>query len=170
MLPSLTGGSSLHAESHPAMQATVQATLANLPMDQVQSTYSKSDPAYADNLRWAEDALVTAVFCIIICGAWGTLSIRYLSPFLLEKASTSGQTQSLSSSCMTEASVSKQIGSLSSSCRGASTLGLQMQQQQGKHAQISYQPAAACLTFQHQAPNYCQRAPSQLLAAGPRGR
>ncbi|CAK0757076.1 hypothetical protein CVIRNUC_002510 [Coccomyxa viridis] len=67
-------------------KATVQATLANLPMDQVQSTYSKSDPAYADNMRWAEDALVTAVFCIIICGAWGTLSIRYLSPFLLEKA------------------------------------------------------------------------------------
>lgn len=83
----------------PAMQATVQATLANLPMDQVQSTYSKSDPAYADNMRWAEDALVTAVFCIIICGAWGTLSIRYLSPFLLEKACSLDQTPSSASPC-----------------------------------------------------------------------
>lgn len=36
---------------------------------------------------WAEEALVTAVFCIIICGAWGTLSIRYSAPFLLEKVS-----------------------------------------------------------------------------------
>lgn len=64
----------------------MQATLANLPMDQVQSAYAPSDPAYAENMRWAEEALVTAVFCIIICGAWGTLSIRYLAPFLLEKA------------------------------------------------------------------------------------
>ena len=77
----------------------MQATLANLPMDQVQSTYAKSDPAYADNMRWAEDALVTAVFCIIICGAWGTLSIRYLSPFLLEKACSSDQTPSSASPC-----------------------------------------------------------------------
>ena len=68
-----------------SIQATVQATLANLPMDQVQSTYATTDPAYAENMRWAEDALVTAVFCIIICGAWGTLSIRYLAPFLLQK-------------------------------------------------------------------------------------
>ena len=67
------------------MQATVQATLANLPMDQVQSAYKPTDPGYAENMRWAEEALVTAVFCIIICGAWGTLSIRYLAPFLLEK-------------------------------------------------------------------------------------
>ena len=67
------------------MQATVQATLANLPMDQVQSAYAPTDPAYAENMRWAEEALVTAVFCIIICGAWGTLSIRYLAPFLLQK-------------------------------------------------------------------------------------
>ncbi len=67
------------------MQATVQATLANLPMDQVQSAYKPTDPAYAENMRWAEEALVTAVFCIIICGAWGTLSIRYLAPFLLQK-------------------------------------------------------------------------------------
>ena len=77
----------------------MQATLANLPMDQVQSAYSKSDPAYADNMRWAEDALVTAVFCIIICGAWGTLSIRYLSPFLLEKACTSSQPHSSKALC-----------------------------------------------------------------------
>ena len=54
-------------------------------MDQVQSTYAPTDPAYAENMRWAEEALVTAVFCIIICGAWGTLSIRYLAPFLLQK-------------------------------------------------------------------------------------
>ena len=67
------------------VQATVQATLANLPMDQVQSAYAPTDPAYAENMRWAEEALVTAVFCIIICGAWGTLSIRYLAPFLLQK-------------------------------------------------------------------------------------
>ncbi|CAL5227266.1 g10197 [Coccomyxa viridis] len=67
-------------------KATVQATLANLPMDQVQSAYAPTDPAYAENMRWAEEALVTAVFCIIICGAWGTLSIRYLAPFLLQKA------------------------------------------------------------------------------------
>ena len=33
-------------------------------------------------------------------------------------------------------------------------MGLQMQQQQGKHAQISYQPAAACLTSQHYTPKF----------------
>ena len=73
------------------MQATVQATLANLPIDQVQSAYKPTDPGYAENMRWAEECLVTAVFCIIICGAWGTLSIRYLAPFLLEKARVTWQ-------------------------------------------------------------------------------
>ena len=78
------------------MQATVQATLANLPIDQVQSAYKPTDPAYAENMRWAEECLVTAVFCIIICGAWGTLSIRYLAPLLLEKARVTWQDRNMS--------------------------------------------------------------------------
>ncbi len=35
---------------------------------------------------WAEEALVTAVFCIIICGAFGTLAIIYFYHLLLDKA------------------------------------------------------------------------------------
>lgn len=63
----------------------MQATLANLPLDQVNQVYAKTDPQYPEYARWAEEALVTAVFCIIICGAFGTLAIRWLSPLLLEK-------------------------------------------------------------------------------------
>ena len=89
------------------MQATVQATLANLPMDQVQSAYVPTDPAYAENMRWAEEALVTAVFCIIICGAWGTLSIRYLAPFLLQKVRRQCNTHSLDPQAMPPLSCSR---------------------------------------------------------------
>lgn len=67
------------------MQATVQATLANLPMDQVDASIAKTDPRYPLYEQWAEEALVTAVFCIILCGAFGTLAIRYTAPLLLDK-------------------------------------------------------------------------------------
>ena len=67
------------------LQATVQATLAALPMDQVQALIPKNSPVYAENMRWAEDALVTAIFCILICGSLGTLLIRYSRSFLLER-------------------------------------------------------------------------------------
>ena len=63
----------------------MQATLANLPLDQVNQVYAKTDPQYASYAQWAEEALVTAVFCIIICGAFGTLAIRWLAPVLLDK-------------------------------------------------------------------------------------
>lgn len=65
----------------------MQATLANLPLDQVNAVYDKTDPLYTQYATWAEEALVTAVFCIIICGAFGTMAIRYLSPLLLEQVS-----------------------------------------------------------------------------------
>ena len=65
----------------------MQATLANLPLDQVNAVYAKTDPLYAQYATWAEEALVTAVFCIIICGAFGTMAIRYLSPLLLDQVS-----------------------------------------------------------------------------------
>ncbi len=67
------------------MQATVQATLANLPLDQVNEAIPKTDPQYNNYAMWAEEALVTAVFCIIICGAFGTLAIRWFAPVLLDK-------------------------------------------------------------------------------------
>ena len=149
----------------------MQATLANLPMDQVQSTYSKSDPAYADNMRWAEDALVTAVFCIIICGAWGTLSIRYLSPFLLEKACTSGQTHLSSSSCMTEASVSRQMGSLSYSCRESSTWACKCSSsRESMHrSRISLLLPVLASSAERPIVRRCSLT-TQVLAAGVRGR
>ena len=68
------------------LQATVQATLAALPMDQVNSLIPKGTPKYAQYSRWAEDALVTAIFCILICGSLGTVLIRWFSGFLLDKA------------------------------------------------------------------------------------
>lgn len=67
-------------------KATVQATLAALPLDQVNARIPKNSPEYAENARWAEDALVTAIFCILICGTVGTISIRWLAPYLLDKA------------------------------------------------------------------------------------
>ncbi|BDA43853.1 Sodium/hydrogen exchanger 9B2 [Coccomyxa sp. Obi] len=67
-------------------KATVQATLANLPLDQVNAVYAPTDPQYKEYANWAEETLVTAVFCIIICGAFGTMAIRYLAPLLLEQA------------------------------------------------------------------------------------
>ncbi|EIE25667.1 hypothetical protein COCSUDRAFT_46326 [Coccomyxa subellipsoidea C-169] len=67
-------------------KATVQATLANLPLDQVNEAIPKTDPQYNNYAMWAEEALVTAVFCIIICGAFGTLAIRWFAPVLLDKA------------------------------------------------------------------------------------
>lgn len=63
----------------------MQATLAALPLDQVNSKIPRSSPDYAKNQRWAEDALVTSIFCIIICGTLGTILIRWLAPYLLEK-------------------------------------------------------------------------------------
>ena len=66
-------------------QATVQATLANLPLDAVASAFPASDPRRAQYEQWAEDALVTAVFCILLCAAIGTLAIRYFAPLLLTR-------------------------------------------------------------------------------------
>lgn len=74
------------------MQATVQATLAALPLDQVNSRIPGNSPEYADNARWAEDALVVAIFCILICGTVGTISIRWCAPYLLEKVSPISKT------------------------------------------------------------------------------
>lgn len=46
---------------------------------------AQTDPERPRYLQYAEEALVTAVFCIIICCAWGTLIIRSTAGFLLEK-------------------------------------------------------------------------------------
>eukprot|EP00884_Botryococcus_braunii_P018317 jgi/Botrbrau1/5169/Bobra.0172s0041.1 len=67
-------------------KATVQAALASSPMDQVLSVMSPTDPARPEYIQYAEEALVTAVFCIIICCSFGTLIIRSTAGFLLEKA------------------------------------------------------------------------------------
>lgn len=64
-------------------QATVQATLANLPLDAVAAAFPVGDPRRAQYEQWAEDALVTAVFCILLCATFGTLAIRYFAPLLL---------------------------------------------------------------------------------------
>lgn len=67
------------------MQATVQATLALLPLDQVNALIPKNSPRYAQYHSYANDALVIAVFTILICGSLGTILIRWFSPFLLTK-------------------------------------------------------------------------------------
>ena len=69
------------------LQATVQATLALLPLDQVNALIPKNDPRYAKYHSYAEDALVIAVFTILIAGGIGTILIRWFSPFLLIKVS-----------------------------------------------------------------------------------
>ena len=73
--------------SFSADQATVQAALAALPTDMVNMRIPRSDPKYASYAQYGNDALVTGIFCILICGSLGTLLIRYFSPFLLEKVS-----------------------------------------------------------------------------------
>ena len=70
-------------------QATVQATLANLPTDAVNAAYPVGDPQHAAYSQWAEEALVTAVFCILLCAAIGTFAIRYFAPLLLSKVCSS---------------------------------------------------------------------------------
>ena len=63
----------------------MQAALAASPMDAVRAAYP--GPPTPESLRYtqfAEDALVTAVFCIVICSAVGTLLIRWFAPVLLE--------------------------------------------------------------------------------------
>ena len=69
----------------PLLQATVQAALAALPGDAVSSRIPRTDPQYAEYTQYGEDALVTAIFCILICASFGTVMIRWLSPYLLEK-------------------------------------------------------------------------------------
>ena len=66
-------------------QATVQAALAASPMDAVRAAYpGPPTPESRRYAQFAEDALVTAVFCIVICSAVGTLLIRWFAPVLLE--------------------------------------------------------------------------------------
>ena len=77
-------------------QATVQAALAASPMDAVNIAYPDAldsrgvpvprTPESARYHQFAEDALVTGVFCIVICSAVGTLLIRWFAPVLLEHA------------------------------------------------------------------------------------
>ncbi len=70
-----------------AAQATVQAALAASLMDAVRAAYpGPPTPEAARYGRFAEDALVTAVFCIVICSAVGTLLIRWFAPALLDQA------------------------------------------------------------------------------------
>jgi hypothetical protein len=65
----------------------VQAALAASPMDAVRAAYpGPPTPEAARYGRFAEDALVTAVFCIVICSAVGTLLIRWFAPALLDQA------------------------------------------------------------------------------------
>lgn len=63
----------------------MQAALGALPLDQINRAYSPNDPRYAEYRRYGEDALVTSVFCILICGSIGTLLIRWFSGILLDK-------------------------------------------------------------------------------------
>ena len=71
------------------MQATVQATLALLPLDAVIAAY-KSNPRSAEAVRYtryANEALTAAVFTILIAGSIGTLLIRIFAPLLLDRVS-----------------------------------------------------------------------------------
>ncbi|KAK9826729.1 hypothetical protein WJX81_002380 [Elliptochloris bilobata] len=68
-------------------KATVQAALAASPMDAVRAAYPGPPTAESRQYtQFAEDVLVTAVFCIVICSAIGTLLIRWFAPVLLEQA------------------------------------------------------------------------------------
>ncbi len=63
----------------------MQATLANLPLDAVGTAFPPGDPQRAQYEQWAEEALVTAVFCILLCASIGSLAIRYFAPLLLTR-------------------------------------------------------------------------------------
>ena len=69
-----------------AVQATVQAALASLPLEAVTKAYPVGSPEYAQYHAWATDALTTAVFEVIISGTLGCLLVRWLSPLLLPQA------------------------------------------------------------------------------------
>ena len=78
-----------HTLSCPLTQATVQATLALLPLDAVIAAY-KSNPRSAEAVRYtryANEALTAAVFTILIAGSIGTLLIRIFAPLLLDRVS-----------------------------------------------------------------------------------
>ena len=69
-------------------QATVQAALALSPMDAVMAAYHKGDPNYTQYREYAQEAQVTAIFCIVLCSAIGTLLIRFFAPLLLVQVQT----------------------------------------------------------------------------------
>ncbi len=54
-------------------------------MDQVKRLIPESSPRYLENAAWAEDCLVTAVMCILLCAPLGAIATKLLGPFLLSK-------------------------------------------------------------------------------------
>ena len=63
----------------------MQAALGGLPMDAVNRAYPIGTPKHTQYAGYAQDALTTAVFEIIISGTLGSLMVRWLSPLLLKR-------------------------------------------------------------------------------------